>query len=248
MIMRGRGNTWVGEGRGRGKEVQDQAEGETGRRPRGPEGWEERCSSWGWGLEGTSRKSQRPGIWEAPRTHCGLHYLKCQTVGIWNLPPPVVRLGPPVERWGHQPTHKIFNPKLFLCKRNAGTKMEQSLKEWLTSDPWTGKHQSLTLLLLLCCICRQEPCMAIFWEALLATDRQMQILTAKHWTEVGEPYGTVRGRTEGAERDSNPIGRLAVPTNLYPWELSETDQPTRASKGCSESPGTRVCPQWKGMC
>jgi hypothetical protein len=38
----------------------------------------------------------------------------------------------------------------------------------------------------------------------------MQILTAKHWTEVTDLYGTVRARTEGAEGDGNPIGRTTV--------------------------------------
>jgi hypothetical protein len=38
----------------------------------------------------------------------------------------------------------------------------------------------------------------------------MQILKAKHWTEARDPYGRARGRTKGAEGDSNPIGR---PTN-----------------------------------
>jgi hypothetical protein len=41
---------------------------------------------------------------------------------------------PPVEGWGHQPIFKIFDPKLNLFKRNSGTKMEQRLKERLSSD------------------------------------------------------------------------------------------------------------------
>jgi hypothetical protein len=47
---------------------------------------------------------------------------------------PVVRK---VSQWRDgfpQPTFKVFNPKLFLCKRNAGTKLEQRLKEWLTIE------------------------------------------------------------------------------------------------------------------
>jgi hypothetical protein len=35
----------------------------------------------------------------------------------------------------------------------------------------------------------------------------MHILTANHLIEVGDPYGRVRGRTEGDEGDYNPIGR-----------------------------------------
>jgi hypothetical protein len=37
--------------------------------------------------------------------------------------------GPPLKGWEHQPTFKIFDPELFLSKRNSGTKMEQRLKE-----------------------------------------------------------------------------------------------------------------------
>jgi hypothetical protein len=48
-------------------------------------------------------------------------------------PPPVVRQDF-MERWEHQPTFKIFDPKLFLSKRNAGTKMMQRLNKWLSSE------------------------------------------------------------------------------------------------------------------
>jgi hypothetical protein len=48
----------------------------------------------------------------------------------------------------------------------------------------------------------------------------MQILTAKHWIKV-------RRRIEGAERDGNPVGKPTVSTNLDPWELPETDPPTK---------------------
>jgi hypothetical protein len=41
---------------------------------------------------------------------------------------------PPVKGWGHQPTFKNFDLELFLSKRNSGTKMEQRLKEWPSSD------------------------------------------------------------------------------------------------------------------
>jgi hypothetical protein len=44
----------------------------------------------------------------------------------------------------------------------------------------------------------------------------MEILTAKHWTEVRDPYGRVRGRIEGNEGDGNPTGRPTVSTNLEP--------------------------------
>ena len=38
------------------------------------------------------------------------------------------QIGPLVKGWGHEPTHKTFDPKLVQSKRNARTKMEQRLK------------------------------------------------------------------------------------------------------------------------
>jgi hypothetical protein len=44
----------------------------------------------------------------------------------------------------------------------------------------------------------------------------MQILTSKHWTELGNSCGRVGGRIEGPERDRNIIGKPTEPTNLNP--------------------------------
>jgi hypothetical protein len=41
---------------------------------------------------------------------------------------------------------------------------------------------------------------------------QMQILTAKHWTEARDTSGRARRRTEGAEGDCNSSGRI-ISTN-----------------------------------
>jgi hypothetical protein len=38
----------------------------------------------------------------------------------------------------------------------------------------------------------------------------MQIFTANHFTEVGDPFGRVMGRIEGPEGNGNPIGRPTV--------------------------------------
>jgi hypothetical protein len=55
--------------------------------------------------------------------------------------------GHPSGGVGHQFTYKTFDPKLVLSNRNAGTKMERRLNEWLTIDkpnlrpiPWTGTN------------------------------------------------------------------------------------------------------------
>jgi hypothetical protein len=41
----------------------------------------------------------------------------------------------------------------------------------------------------------------------------MQRLTADQQTELGDPNGRARGRTEGVEGDWNPIGRTTILTN-----------------------------------
>jgi hypothetical protein len=55
----------------------------------------------------------------------------------------------------------------------------------------------------------------------------MQICTANHWIEVGDQYGTIRERTEGAEKDCNPMGRTTESTNPDPSELPETKPKTK---------------------
>jgi hypothetical protein len=45
--------------------------------------------------------------------------------------------------------------------------------------------------------------------------------------EVKDPCGRVRGRIEGTLGDDNPIRRSTVSTNLDPWELPETELPTK---------------------
>jgi hypothetical protein len=44
----------------------------------------------------------------------------------------------------------------------------------------------------------------------------MQILTIKHWTEVGNPFRRVWERIKGTEEDDNPIERPTVSTNWDP--------------------------------
>ena len=72
------------------------------------------------------------------------------------------------------PYIKVYDPKLLMSKGNIKTKMEHSMKavQWpaqLGIHPMT-MHQSQTLLLMLCCACRQEPSMAVLWETLPAAD------------------------------------------------------------------------------
>ena len=46
--------------------------------------------------------------------------------------------------------------------------------------------------------------------------RQMQILTATHWTQVREPCGRDRGRTEEVEGNCNSTGRTTLSSNRAP--------------------------------
>lgn len=66
--------------------------------------------------------------------------------------------------------------------------------------------------MMLCCACRQQPIVAVLWKALSSSSlRQMQILTGKHWMEVGDPCRRVSRRIEGV---GNPLERPTVSTNL----------------------------------
>jgi hypothetical protein len=76
-----------------------------------------------------------------------------------------------------------------------------------------------------------------------------------HWTEVRNPYGEIRGRIAGAEGYSDFIGRLVVSTNMDPWELQESEPPTREHTQAGQKlPGTYIAedclvwPQWERMC
>jgi hypothetical protein len=99
-----------------------------------------------------------------------------------------------------------------------------------------------------------SPSLIMFWSSLDPASswmRQKQMLTPRHWTEVGDPYGWIRGRIEEAERGSDPIGRPAVPTNPDPREFPETEPPTRSIHRLPRGPWhTEVClvrPQWEKM-
>ena len=45
--------------------------------------------------------------------------------------------------------------------------------------------------------------------------------------QVRDTYGRVGGRIEAHKVNGNPIGRPTESTNLDPWELSESESPTK---------------------
>ena len=87
-----------------------------------------------------------------------------------------------------------------------------------------GRHQSLTLLMMLCCGCRQEPSTAAIWEAVADWDRCGYLQTLdRGWEPLWKSYGKVWGpwRSWQPHRETN------MPTNLDPWEFPETELSTK---------------------
>ena len=85
--------------------------------------------------------------------------------------------------------------------------------------------------------------------------KRSEILTANHWTEVRDLCGRLRGKTEGAEEDFNPIGRTTVSTNPDPAELPRGYVTNQSIHGLVHgSPYTYIAedcivwPQWERMC
>jgi hypothetical protein len=66
------------------------------------------------------------------------------------------------------PPTKLLNPIcscLKKCRDKNGAETEEMTDQWLAQQA-----QSLTLLLILCCACRKEACLAVLWKALPAAD------------------------------------------------------------------------------
>ena len=85
-------------------------------------------------------------------------------LGIWNLkrPPPVASQKPQWIDSRHHLTHKTFTPKFILSTRIWGWS-----RDWGNGQPITSptSDSSMTLLMILCYVCRQE---SIAW---LCTER-----------------------------------------------------------------------------
>jgi len=71
--------------------------------------------------------------------------------------------------------------------------------------------------------------------------------TDNNLTEFRGQNGRVRGRTEGAKGDCNPIGRPTVSTNPDRSEVPETELPIKAYMGWSVGEDCLVWPQGGGV-
>jgi hypothetical protein len=82
-----------------------------------------------------------------------------------------------------------------------------------------------------------------------SSPRQEQIFTPIHWTEVGNPYGWIRGTIKEAEGDGDPKGKPAVSMNSDPFELPETEPPTRQNTWTGSKPPAHIQQRtaWSGF-
>lgn len=137
-----------------------------------------------------------------------------------------------MEKWGPHHTYKTFNPKLFLPKRNAGTKMEQRLKNGPTSDwpnlgsiLWAGTNLWPYYWCSVVLAGRSLACLR--GSTHHPTETEMHVPTANYWMSSGTSMEELgKGFKERTEVD-NCIGRPTVSNNLEPWELPEIEPPTQ---------------------
>ena len=104
-----------------------------------------------------------------------------------------------------------------LQKKCRDGGMDQRLRE-LPSHNWScerpiGKCQFLTLLMVHCYVCMQEPLMGIFWDVQGVIDSDICRDSSKHWIVLKNSYGRAGIKIEGPELDRNSTGRQ------LPWTL-----------------------------
>jgi hypothetical protein len=117
---------------------------------------------------------------------------------------------------------KIYKSMAFLYSKD-----KQSEKEIKETTP-ICRHQTLTLLLMLFCACRQEPGIAVLLDAYQKlTETDVDTYKPKHWADVGEPYEMDGGRFKRAEPNANFLGITTVPTKLGPSEFPKSTPLTK---------------------
>lgn len=125
-----------------------------------------------------------------------------------------------------------------------------------TLDYPRGWHQTLMLFLMLCNACRQEPNIAVLWEALPAAewDRwQIQIRTAHHWTENGDPMKELEEGLKELKRSVTPEEDQQCQLTRTPQSSQRPSLQPRSIYGLVHDP-QHICrrdcldwPQWERM-
>jgi hypothetical protein len=83
--------------------------------------------------------------------------------------------------------------------------------------------------------------MTILQKTQQAAERvRCRYLTPSQWTEAAYSRGLIRERLEEAKEEGNPVGGMAVSTNLESWDLSDTGPPTRQHTPADMRPPTHI--------
>lgn len=101
------------------------------------------------GCGGISRKFQKPGMGEIPRSHCLWPYLRYLIIGTWKLkrPPPVARNN---FRWRDKNTKPLTNlssQKLFCLKEIQGQRQSRNgrNRQQITSPTWIPSNGQIPI-------------------------------------------------------------------------------------------------------
>jgi hypothetical protein len=70
--------------------------------------------------------------------------------------------------------------------------------------------------------------------------KESDVDTSNKWTEAGNPCRWIRERLDEVEEEDDPIQRPAVSANLNPWDLSDTEPPTRQHRLPALRPWTLI--------
>jgi hypothetical protein len=133
----------------------------------------------------------------------------------------------PVKGWDHLPILKFSTWICSCLMENHGQKWSRDWKKHYTETVPTGihpmcRHQTQHY----CCCHGVLEDRSLTWlsserhyQYLTETDAE-QISTVNHCTELSDPNGRVRERTEGAKEDYNPIGEQYQQTRWSSQRLS----------------------------
>jgi hypothetical protein len=121
-------------------------------------------------------------------------------------------------------------PAYRMCREKRGTEMEGMVNWWLAqleTHPM-GRNQSLTLLIILCYVCRQNPGIAILWELHPAVNRNR--CSHKLDGAQGILWNSWE-RIEGPKENRDSTRKPTDSTNLDYWEFQRLNHQPKSKHG-----------------